>query len=95
MRRGAQVFSLFQVRFLIAQWTLAGKLLEVFMKTREVMEAAFVTDLLDIHLVFDQEFAGVPNADFNKELRECLAGTRLEIAAKRVAAHAGHIGDFP
>lgn len=43
-----------QIRPLVVQWTLSGDLLEVFMEACEVVKAAFVADLFDGKIVFDE-----------------------------------------
>ncbi len=38
------------------------------MKAGEVVEAAFVTQLLDAEAVLDQQLTGLPHADLDQEL---------------------------
>ena len=64
------------------------------MKTGEIIEPAFIAKLLDAHLVFDKQFAGMSHAYFDQELRIGFSGSRFEIAAERIRADVGHARNF-
>lgn len=46
------------------------------------MKSAFITNLLDAHLVADEHFTGVSNPDFGQELRKLLPGSGFEVSAE-------------
>lgn len=71
-------------RLLIGSWRLAGNLPELFVEAGEVLKAAGVADLLDIHVIINQHFAGVSDSDFDNELGKLLACAGFEVPAKGV-----------
>jgi len=67
---------------LIIKWAFASDHLEILMKAGEVIETAFIAQLLDADIIFNQQLAGMAHTYFNKELGIGLAGTGFEIPAK-------------
>ena len=62
------------------------------MKAGEIIETAFIAELLDADIIFNQQLAGVTNPYFNQELGIGLAGARFEIPAERIGTDTGHLG---
>ena len=52
------------------------------MEAGEIVKAAFITYLLHVHAVFDQQFAGMADPDLTDELGVGLPGSRFKIPAK-------------
>ena len=73
---------------------LAGDAFEILVKTGEVVEAAFVTQLFDADAVVEQQFAGMADAQLGEELGVGLAGAGFEIAAEGVRHQLGYGGHF-
>jgi len=57
----------------------------------EIIETAFITELLDADAVVEQQLTGVTDPDLREKLRIGLAGTGLEIPAERIR-HQPHYG---
>jgi len=68
----------------------AGDYLKIFMEAGKVIKAAFIAKLFDAVVVFDQQFAGVPYADLDQELRIGLSCPGFEVTTERIRTDIGH-----
>ena len=53
---------------LVSKRAFAGDHFKIFMKTGEIIKAAFVAKLFNAQIVFNKKFAGMADADLDKEL---------------------------
>lgn len=53
---------------LVFQRTLSRKHLKIFMKTCKIIESTFIAKLFDAEIIFNQQFAGMPDTHFDHEL---------------------------
>ena len=67
---------------LIGLRAFSSEQLKVLVEAGEIIEAAFITELLDADAVVEQQLAGVADPDLREKLRIGLAGTGLEIPAE-------------
>jgi hypothetical protein len=81
-------FFPFMVKFaLIVERAFTGDRLKIFMKTGEIIKAAFVTYLLYVDFIFNQQFTGMTYSYFINELRIGFSCSGFEIAAKVIDAY--------
>src|SRR5690606_41858027 len=75
---------------LVSQRAFSCNLFEIFVKSGDTLKPAFITNLLNIQLVVNQKFTGISHPYFDEKPGKSFAGSRLEIAAKGMAAHSGN-----
>lgn len=73
---------------------LAGNGLEMFVKTGEIIEPAFIAALLDADPVIDEQLAGMTYTYFRQELRVGLSCSGFKVPAKGVGHQACNGGHF-
>jgi hypothetical protein len=76
------------------QWGLAGNHFKVFVETREIIESALEAELLYIEVIFDQQPAGVPHAELEKETGVGFAGAGFEPSAEGIGTDVSNGGDL-
>jgi hypothetical protein len=77
---------------LIAQRAFTGDLFKIFMKAGEIIKAAFITDLLYVHLVVDKQLTGAAYPYFVNKARVGFFAARFKEFAERIRADVGHRG---
>jgi hypothetical protein len=80
--------------FLVTERAFAGDHLEILMKAGEIVETAFIAQLLNADIIFYQQPAGMAHPYFNQELGIGLARAGFEISAERIGADTGHLGNL-
>src|SRR6267142_938533 len=79
---------------LVTQRGFAGDQFKIFIETGEIIKSALVTQLFYTEVIFDQELAGVADAQFEEEAGVRLPGPGFEEAAEGIGADIGHGGDL-
>ena len=87
-------FSAPKERFLISQGAFSSNQFKVFIETCEIIKSAFVTDLLAIHPVFDQELACMAHPQLKQIASPGFAGVGLEETTKGIGTDIGYGCNF-
>jgi hypothetical protein len=67
---------------LIGQRAFAGNQFKIFMETGKIIKTAFIAKLLDAHIVFNQQLAGMSYTYLNQKLGISFSRPGFEITAK-------------
>src|SRR6266487_2636863 len=75
--------------FLVEQGAFACNHFKIFVKGGKIIEAAFITELLNAETAFDEQFAGVAYSYLNQKFRVCFSCSGFKIPTEGIKTDVG------